>query len=73
MIQLNMSWQFGFPLRFKNSPYTFSVGNVLETQKIQLIPTFIFSNPANPAKFSLLNFKTQLTQLNPAYNISKLT
>ena len=29
--------------------YSF-IYNVLETQKTQLKPTFIFSNPANPAK-----------------------
>ena len=53
-------------LRFKNAPHTFSVGYVFETKKIQLKPTFIFSNPANPAKPSSYFFKTQLNPANVA-------
>ena len=48
--------------------YTFFNWNVLETQKTRVKPTFIFSNLAKPnSKF----LKTQLNQLNAAYNFSK--
>ena len=58
-------------LRFKNAPYTFSVGNILETRKIQLKSKFIFPKAANPAKSSSKFFKTQLTQLNPVAVMSE--
>ena len=55
-------------LRFKNAPYTFSVGNILETRKIQLKSKFIFPKAANPAKSSSL--KIFQNPANPAKSSS---
>ena len=51
--QVNQSNTADNDFKISKTTYTFSNCNVLETQKIQLKPTFIFSNPSNPGKPSL--------------------